>query len=182
MIAMQVPHVTFMVPMGLAQAATVRVGHAVGRRDVAGAYRAGWMAFALTVAFMSVTTAITLTLPEAIAGIFLDTAREDSAAVLALAVSFLFFAAFFQIADGLQAVASGALRGLNDTMAPMVIAALSYWGVGLAAGIGLAFGAGMGGAGMWLGFIAGLVCAAILLTRRFRRLARFSYLPTLAPA
>jgi MATE family multidrug resistance protein len=182
MIAMQVPHVTFMVPMGLAQAATVRVGHAVGRRDVAGAYRAGWMAFALTVAFMSVTTAITLTLPEAIAGIFLDTARDDSAAVLALAVSFLFFAAFFQIADGLQAVASGALRGLNDTMAPMVIAALSYWGVGLAAGIGLAFGAGMGGAGMWLGFIAGLVCAAILLTRRFRRLARFSYLPALAVA
>jgi MATE family multidrug resistance protein len=181
-IAMQLPHVTFMVPLGLAQAATVRVGQAVGRRDVAGAYRAGWVAFGLTLGFMGLMTVVALTLPETLASIFLDEARRDSAAVLAPAVSFLFFAAFFQIADGLQAVAAGALRGLNDTAVPMVIAALSYWGVGLSVGIGLAFGAGMGGAGLWLGFVAGLTCAAILLTERFRRLARFSYMPALAPA
>jgi MATE family multidrug resistance protein len=131
---------------------------------------------------MSVTTLVALSMPEAIASLFLDETRPDSAAVLPLAVSFLFLAAFFQIADGLQAVAAGALRGLNDTVVPMFIAALSYWGVGLAVGVGLAFGAGMGGAGLWLGFVAGLVCAAVLLTQRFRSLARFSYLPALAPA
>lgn len=181
MIAMQLPHITFMVPMGLAQAATVRVGHAVGRGDAEGAYRAGRMAMAVAFGFMTVMSAVVLIVPEAFAAIFVDPARPDSAAVLALAVSFLFFAAFFQVADGLQEVATGALRGLNDTVVPLAIAAFSYWGLGLAVGLGLAFGTGLRGAGLWLGFVFGLSCAAVLLIRRFRHFAGRHYLPDTAP-
>lgn len=181
MIAIQLPHVTFMVPMGLSQAATVRVGQAVGRRDVVGAYRAGWIAMGLTLAFMLVMTVVVVTIPELFASLFLDSARADSPAVLALAATYLFYGAFFQAADGLQAVAAGALRGLNDTAIPMVIAAASYWGVGFGSGLWLAFGAGMEGVGIWLGFVFGLGCAGTFLTLRFRRLSRRGYLPELAP-
>lgn len=177
MIAMQLPHISFMVPMGLAQAATVRVGHAVGRRDPEGAYRAGWTALGLTLCFMGAMTIVVLIIPELFASIFLDRTRADSEAVFSLAVSFLFYAAFFQAADGVQAVAAGALRGLNDTVIPMAIAAVSYWGVGFAVGIWLAFGAGFEGAGLWLGFIFGLSCAAILLAWRFQHFAGRRHIP-----
>ena len=179
-IAMQMPQITFMVPMGLSQAATVRVGHAVGRRNPQAAYRAGWTALIVAIGFMSIMTVVVLTIPELFASIFLDESQVGSGAVLALAVYFLFFAGLFQVADGLQVVAAGALRGLNDTLTPMIIAAFSYWGVGFCAGIGLAFGAGMQASGIWLGFIVGLACAAGLLTWRFRKFARAAYLPRLA--
>jgi MATE family multidrug resistance protein len=182
MIAMQLPHITFMVPMGMAQAATVRVGQAVGRRDPVAAYRAGWTALAVTVAFMSLMMALVLSVPEAFASMFLDPGRPDSAAVLGMAATFLFYAAFFQMADGTQAVAAGALRGLNDTAVPMVLAVVSYWAVGTSIGLSLAYGAGMGGAGLWLGFVCALVTAAALLSLRLRRLARRQYMPALAPA
>ena len=177
MIAMQLPHITFMVPMGLSQAATVRVGQAVGRRDLAGAYRAGWVAVAMTLAFMSVTTVVILSVPETFASLFLNHERADSAAVLALATSFLFYAAFFQLADGVQAAAAGALRGLNDTAMPMLLAAFSFWGVGLATGLALAFRTDLQGQGLWLGFVAGLTSAAVLLSWRFRSLMRRGYMP-----
>ena len=177
MIAIQLPHLSFMVPMGLAQAATVRVGQAAGRRDHDGAYRAGWTAMALIVVFMTVMTAVVLAVPEIFASAFLDPGRADSAAVFALAVSFLFYAAFFQAADGLQAVAAGALRGLNDTATPMVIAVVCYWGIGLAAGLWFAFEADLGPAGLWLGFIFALTTAGLMLLLRFRRLARGRFLP-----
>ncbi|MEM8878882.1 MAG: MATE family efflux transporter, partial [Pseudomonadota bacterium] len=167
MIAIQLPHLTFMVPMGLAQAATVRVGQAAGRRDVAAAYHAGWVAFVVTFVVMMATTVVILAIPDLFASLFLDHARADSADVLALAVSLLFLAAFFQLADGLQAVAAGALRGLNDTAIPMVMAGFSYWGVGAGSGLWLAFGQGMGVRGIWIGFIVGLTCAAIVLVWRF---------------
>ena len=182
MIAMQLPHITFMVPMGLAQAATVRVGQAVGRRDPVAAYRAGWTALVVTAGFMTLMMVIVLAIPEAFASLFLDPARADSAGVLALATTFLFYAAFFQLGDGIQAVAGGALRGLNDTAVPMLLAVVSYWGVGLGIGVGFAFAGGMQGAGLWLGFDCGLVCAALLLTYRLNRLARRRYIPALAPA
>jgi MATE family multidrug resistance protein len=177
MIAMQLPHITFMVPMGLSQAATVRVGQAVGRRDPAGAYRAGWTGLAVTAAFMSMMMVIVLAVPDIFASMFLDHGRADSAAVLGLATTFLFYAAFFQLADGIQAVAAGALRGLNDTAVPMLLAVVSYWGLGLGVGVAFAFLAGMGGAGLWLGFDSGLICAALLLTYRLNRLARRRYIP-----
>jgi len=181
MIAMQLPHITFMVPMGLAQAATVRVGQAVGRRDPVAAYRSAWTAIGVTVVFMTVMMAIVLSIPETFASLFLDHARPGSAGVLALATTFLFYAAFFQLADGVQAVAAGALRGLNDTAVPMMLAVVSYWGVGLTASLTFAFGAGLGGVGLWLGFDSALICAAGLLTYRLRRLADRRYMPALAP-
>lgn len=177
MIALQMPHITFMVPMGLSQAATVRVGQAVGRRDPVGAYRAGWTALAIALAFMSVMTAIILVIPETFAAIYLDGERPDSAAVLALAASYLLYAAFFQAADGIQAVAAGALRGLSDTAWPMGIAAFSYWGIGLTSGLALAFWGGFEAAGLWIGFVVGLSCAAFLLTWRFRRLEKRGFIP-----
>jgi MATE family multidrug resistance protein len=182
MIAIQMPHISYMVPMGLSQAATVRVGHAVGRRDAVGAYRAGWTAWLVTLAFMSCMTLVVLAVPEAFAAVFLDRDLPGSEAVLSLAVSFLFYAAFFQAADGMQAVAAGALRGLNDTAIPMVYAALSYWAIGLGSGYWLAFHAGFDGAGLWIGFVVGLSCAAILLTARLRRLNRRLYIPALNAA
>jgi len=182
MIAMQLPHITFMIPMGLSQAATVRVGQAVGRRDPVAAYRAGWTALAVTSGFMAVMMVIVLAIPESFAAIFVDHAHPDSAAVLTLATTFLFYAAFFQLADGIQAVAAGALRGLNDTAVPMLCAVVSYWGLGLVVGVSLAFAGGMGGAGLWLGFDSGLLCAALLLSYRLSRLARRRYIPAVAPA
>lgn len=176
-IAIQLPHVTFMVPMGLAQAATVRVGQAAGRRDVDGAYHAGRVAFVVTFGVMIFTTLVILAIPELFASLFLDRAHADSAEVLALAVSLLFLAAFFQLADGLQAVAAGALRGLNDTAIPMVIAGVSYWGFGAGSGLWLAFGQDMGAKGIWYGFIVGLSCAAVVLVWRFAYQRRRKYLP-----
>jgi MATE family multidrug resistance protein len=180
MIAMQLPHISFMVPMGLAQAATVRVGQAVGRGDAVGAYRAGWIAFGVTLAFMTLMTGVVLLIPHLFASVFMDHDRTDSAAVLALAATFLFYAAFFQMADGVQAVVAGALRGVNDTAVPMALAAVSYWVVGAGAGFGFAYGAGMEGAGLWLGFDCGLACAAVLLTWRLRRLSRLRHIPAVA--
>lgn len=177
MIAMQLPHITFMVPMGMSQAATVRVGQAVGRRDPVAAYRAGWTALAVTAGFMALMMVTVLAIPETFASMFLDHGRADSAAVMALATTFLFYAAFFQLADGIQAVAAGALRGLNDTAVPMLLAVVSYWGLGLGVGISFAFVAGMEGAGLWLGFDTGLICAAFFLTYRLNRLARRRYIP-----
>ncbi len=135
----------------------------------------------VTLGFMSCMTLVVLAAPEAFASIFLDRSREDSEAVLKLAVSFLFFAAFFQAVDGMQAVAAGALRGLSDTLWPMIYAAFSYWVVGLGAGIWLAFYRGYEGAGLWIGFVVGLGTAAIFLTSRFRRLQQAQYLPAVRP-
>ena len=95
-----------------------------------------------------------------------------------LAVSFLLFAAFFQAADGMQAVIAGALRGLNDTFRPMLIAALSYWVFGLGLGVVIAFKTGLGAIGLWIGFVAGLSAAAILLTIRFLYLQRTHHMPS----
>ncbi len=177
MVAIQAPHVTFMIPLGVGQAATVRVGHAVGRGDVAGAYRAGWTAIMIVVAFTAMTSIVLFVFPEIIAGVFLDPAKPSSAAALTLAISLMVYAALFQMADGFQATAAAALRGLNDTTVPMAVAALGYWGLGAAAALTLGFLGGMQAAGVWLGFVVGLSAVAVLLVLRFRALARRGYIP-----
>lgn len=179
MIAIQLPHISIMIPVGLSQAATVRVGHAVGRRNVEAAYRAGWTATAMTVCFMTMMSVVVMLVPEAFVKLFIDTSHPVNATVLNLAVSFLFFAVFFQVADGIQEVISGALRGLNDTVTPMFIAGISYWGVGLATGVWLAFYRDLQGAGLWLGFIFGLSSAATMLGWRFYRFFKNQYLPSI---
>jgi MATE family multidrug resistance protein len=125
-IALQIAAMSFMVPLGLAQAATVRVGLAYGAGDAAGISRAGWTAYMLGVGFMALMALVLVLFPRTLAGAFLDPTDPASARVIETAVTFLAFVALFQIADGAQAVGAGMLRGLNDTRVPMLYAAFGY--------------------------------------------------------
>ncbi|HEX8308533.1 MAG TPA: MATE family efflux transporter [Allosphingosinicella sp.] len=171
-IAIQLAALSFMVPMGLSQAATVRVGLAFGRRDREAIARAGWTAFALGTGFMSLTGLVMLAVPYALVTMFLDPALPANDRVIPLAVSFLVVAAFFQIFDGAQVVAAGMLRGLQDTKVPMVYAGLGYWAIGLATGVGLGFGLGWEGIGIWIGLAVGLAAVAVMLLVRWMRRER----------
>jgi MATE family multidrug resistance protein len=175
-VALQLAAFTFMVPLGLGQAVTVRVGLAYGRRDRHGIARAGWTAFALGVSFMTLMAIVMLSFPHALVAIFLDPADPANAPVAALAVSYLFIAALFQIFDGAQAVGAGMLRGLHDTRVPMVYAGFGYWVVGLLTAIGLAFGLGWKGVGIWIGLAAGLAVVAVLMLGRWIRRERLGLL------
>jgi MATE family multidrug resistance protein len=169
-IALQIASVTFMVPLGLGQAATVRVGLAAGAGDAEGARRAGWTALALGIGFMAVMAVVLIGLPLPIVTLFLDLARADAAPVAELAVGFLAVAGLFQVADGAQVVGAGALRGLKDTTMPMVFAGLGYWGIAIPLGAVLGHRAGLGGIGIWIGLATGLgVVAALMVTRWLRR-------------
>jgi len=166
-IAIQVASFTFMVPLGLSQAATVRVGLALGRRDAAGITRAGWTAWVMGVGFMTCTAIVMWTIPRPIIGLFLDTHSAADAEVVGLAISFLAIAAVFQIVDGAQAVGSGMLRGLHDTKIPMLFAAFGYWVVGLAVALWLGFHRHKGGVGIWIGLASGLAVVAVLMLARW---------------
>jgi multidrug resistance protein, MATE family len=169
-IALQIAAMTFMVPLGLSQAVTVRVGLAFGARDDDGVGRAGWTAYGLGVGFMALMALAMVTFPHALVGVFLDRADPANAPVIELAVTFLAFAALFQVVDGAQAVGAGMLRGLNDTRIPMLYAAFGYWAVGGALGVVLAFGTSLAGKGIWIGLATGLaVVAALMLARWLRR-------------
>ena len=179
-IAIQIASISFMVPMGVAQACTVRVGRAFGARDPAGVTRAGWAAYGLGVSFMAMMALVMVLWPRPLISGFIDIADPDNAVVVGLAVTFLAFAGLFQIVDGAQAVASGMLRGLHDTKLPMVYAAIGYWGVGLPLGVVLAFKFGFNGAGIWIGLSSGLAVVAVLLLVRWLRRERHGLVP--APA
>lgn len=150
--------VTFMVPLGISSAGSVRVGQALGREDRPGASRAGWAALGLGAGFMTAAGLAFLLLPRPILGVF--TADED---VIALALPLLAAAAVFQLFDGLQIVASGALRGAGDTRTPMYATLASYWVVGLPIGYALGFGRRWGVFGIWVGLSIGLICAGLIL-------------------
>jgi multidrug resistance protein, MATE family len=165
-IAIQVASVTFMVPLGLSQAATVRVGLAVGQGDLAAAGRAGWTSLAVGFLFMCAMAVILWLAPEAIVILFL----EDTVAnrpVIDLAISFLLVAAAFQIFDGAQVIAIGVLRGYKDTRMPMLIAAFGYWGVGCPGAAAFSLAAGLQGVGVWIGLAMGLAAVALMLLARF---------------
>ncbi|MCJ2022032.1 MATE family efflux transporter [Methylobacterium sp. E-065] len=169
-VAIQIAAVCFMVPNGVAQAATVRVGLAFGRRDGSGVRRSGAVALGLAFAFMALCALTQLAAPDRLTGLFLDLADPANAGVLPIAVAFIGFAALFAVADGIQSVALGMLRGLQDATVPMWIAIGGYWGLGVPLGAALAWGAGLQGYGIWLGFCAGLFAVASLLVLRWRRL------------
>ena len=171
-IALQWAAITFMVPLGLGQAATVRVGHAVGRQDPVGARRAGWAAIALAVCFMSGSAITFWTIPEWLAGAFLDAGNPNNAGALTQAVAFLGVAAIFQLFDGMQVSGAAALRGLSDTTWPMIFAIIGYWGIGLSVMMTFAFVLDWGGVGLWSGLAAGLAVAAFLMLRRFHYLTQ----------
>ncbi|QPC86311.1 MATE family efflux transporter [Mesorhizobium sp. NBSH29] len=168
-IAIQIASVTFMVPMGVAQAVTVRVGLAYGAKNPDGISRAGWTGYAISVGFMTVMALVMVLFPHALIGAFIDLNNPVNTAVIGLAATFLFYAALFQIVDGMQAVASGMLRGLHDTKMPMVLAAIGYWGVGLPLGVVLAFHFDLKGSGIWIGLSVGLAVVAVLLQYRWLR-------------
>ncbi|MYZ47981.1 MATE family efflux transporter [Propylenella binzhouense] len=176
-IAIQLASLAFMVPMGFGQAATVRVGRAFGAGDVEAIGRAGWTAYVLGVGFMALTALAMVTIPRLLVGVFLDVRDPENAEVVALAVTFLGFAALFQIFDGAQAVGSGMLRGLHDTRVPMFIALFGYWGVGLPLGALLAFRFGLAGSGIWIGLASGLAVVALLMTARWVRRKRLGLTP-----
>lgn len=166
-IAIQIAAFAFMVPMGVGQAATVRVGLGVGADDRDLITRAGWLAFIIGVGCMCATAVTLLVFPQQLVGIFLDLADPANAAIVATAVSFLAVAALFQIVDGAQVVGAGVLRGLHDTRWPMIYAAFGYWIVGIGVGVTLAFPFGMRGVGIWLGLASGLAVVAVLVLWRW---------------
>lgn len=167
-IALLAASTTFMVPLGVSSAAAVRVGQAMGRNDDAGAARAGWSALLVGASFMALSAAVFVTAGRHIAAAF----TTDSA-VIALATTLLVAAGVFQIADGIQIVASGALRGAGETRLPMIASTVGYWAAGLPLGYILAFRAGMGALGIWIGFVLALMTVAgILLFVWQKRTAR----------
>jgi MATE family multidrug resistance protein len=163
--------VTFMVPLGLGQAATVRVAHELGAGRPEAARRAGFVALALGIAFMSMTAVLLWTFPRAIIAVYVDIADPANRGVVETARRLLAIAALFQVFDGTQTIAAGALRGYKDTMIPMILAAFGYWGAGFAGGWLLAFPLGYGAVGLWWGLALGLAVVAVLLTLRLYRLA-----------
>ncbi len=175
-IAIQIASVSFMVPLGLGQTATVRVSLARGAGDNVGMVRAGWSAFVLAVAFMAMMSVLLLTAPRFLIAGFIDAHDPANAQVITTAVSFLAWAAVFQIADGAQVVGAGMLRGLEDTRMPMLFAGVGYWGIGMSLSLALAFVARFGGVGIWMGLAAGLVVVACAMIGRWvghtRRLLR----------
>ena len=177
-VAIQIASLTFMVPMGLGQAATVRVGLAFGRNDADGITKAGWTAFVLGTGFMAAMALGIYSFSEALIGIFVTPVDAETTQVFNLAVSFLMVAAIFQIVDGAQVVGAGMLRGLHDTKVPMYFAAFGYWVVGIGVGGWLAFRGGWDGVGVWTGLATGLAVVSVLMLVRWSMRARLGLLPS----
>jgi MATE family multidrug resistance protein len=163
-VALNFAAVAFMVPLGVSMAISVRVGHAVGRRDARAVRFSAAVGTGLAMASQVVAASLMLLFPRWIAALYTDNPR-----VIEAAAGLLFFGAIFQLSDGLQASAAGALRGLRDTRVPMLVTLFAYWLVGLPLGWVLAFRAGLGARGMWIGMIGGLTVAGALLAARFVR-------------
>lgn len=164
LIAINFSALVFMIPIGLASAISIRVGNAIGRGEPDAARYAGIIGIVIVLGFQTVSALLMLLFPEVIVSIY-----TDDVVVAPLAVSLLFYAAIFQYSDGIQICAAGALRGYKDTRAPMVYTIISFWIIGMTLGYYLTFNAGLGPAGMWIGMIAGLSVAAVLMLARFNR-------------
>jgi MATE family multidrug resistance protein len=166
-IALNTASFTYMVPLGIGSAAAVRVGQALGRGDFLAANRAGWTALSLGASFMLCMAVAFWTIPQSIARIF----TPDPLVIHATA-RLLFVAAFFQLFDGLQAVATGALRGSGDTRTPMLCHLIGYWVIGLPLGYILCFHFGWGAPGMWSGLCVALILIGVALLLAWRRVAQ----------
>jgi multidrug resistance protein, MATE family len=176
-VAIQIASLTFMVPLGIGQAATVRVGIGYGQGDRAAIRRSGWTAYVLGVGFMTAMAAIIWIMPRTLAEVFLDPQLAGNTEVLNLTVAFLGVAAVFQIVDGAQVVGAGMLRGLHDTTWPMIFAAFGYWAVGIGVGALLAFSFGWDGVGIWVGLAVGLAIVAALILWRWIARERLGLVP-----
>jgi MATE family multidrug resistance protein len=163
-VALSAASFTFMVPLGISSAAAVRVGQATGRIDPSGAARAGWTALLLAAGFMCGSALLFLAAPRPILRVF-----TDAASVVATGVVLLRVAAVFQLFDGVQVVATGALRGLGDTRTAMLANLVGHWLLGLPIGAALCFALGWGVVGLWIGLCMGLVSVAVVLIFVWRR-------------
>lgn len=181
-IALTLASLTFKVPLGIAQAATVRVGRAAGRRDADGVGRAGWTALAMGVAFMTLASLVMWTWPEAMAAVFLDLSLPGNDEVARLAALLVLVAAVFQVADGAQTIGAGVLRGLNDTAVPLVFGVVGYVAIGIPAAWLLGFPGGLGAVGVWMGMAIGLIAVAFCHVIRFAFLVRRRHLPRVMSA
>lgn len=166
-IALNIASVAFMVPLGLSMAITARVGYYAGLGSAPALRRAGFIGIAMAGTFMLLTIAVLLTVPERIIGLY-----TDDAAVQRIAVQLLFFAAVFQLSDGLQVSGQAALRGLKDTHVPMLSNAIAYWAIGFPISYWLGSVEALGAPGYWIGLVVGLSVAAVLHNVRFWRLSR----------
>lgn len=166
-IALQLASLAFMIHLGLSNAATVRAGNAMGRKDADHMARGAWVAILASLLTAFIAVAIFLIFPEQLLGFFIDPEEVQREAIIATGVTLLYVAALFQVMDGAQVMALGLLRGVQDTRGPMVIAAISYWGIGVPSAYVLGFTFDLGGEGIWLGLVCGLTAAGILLMYRF---------------
>ena len=168
-IALQIASITFMVHLGLSGATTVRVGRFYGQKNGAALRDVALVGLGLSLLMSCLTMIAFLTVPEPLIGVFIDPDEPLRAEILAVGVGLLAMAALFQLADGAQVMALGALRGVQDTKVPMIMAAFSYWLIGLPASYVLGIVLGFGAVGVWVGLVLGLLAAGILLSIRFWR-------------
>ncbi|MEZ5681344.1 MAG: MATE family efflux transporter [Erythrobacter sp.] len=171
-VALQVAALAFQIPFGVGQAATIRVGYHFGAGNRAAMGRAGWAGIAMGGSFMCLTAALMIFAPMLLLRIYVDPLAPENAAMVGFAVQYMIVAAAFQLFDGVQAVAAGSLRGLQDTRVPMLIAVFSYWVPGLGTSLWLGFRTPLEGTGVWIGLATGLVFSATLLTWRWARRER----------
>ena len=164
--------IPFVISLGISEAAMVRVAYFVGARDAAAARQAGNLGMVVGVAVPLLLVLVPVFEPDLVSRIFLDPADPNYAEVAALVATLLIIAAVFQVFDGLQAIASHALRGLKDAVVPLVIAGIGYWVIGLGCGYWFGFGLGWGAPGLWGGVALGLAFTATLLAWRFELLAK----------
>jgi multidrug resistance protein, MATE family len=163
--------ITFMVPLGISQAVTVRVAYELGSGRPLAARLAGFIALALGVGFMGAAALVLWAAPDAIIAAYVDIADPANRDLVDIARRLIEIAAIFQVFDGMQVIAAGLLRGYRDTMVPMLLATFGYWGVGFGGAWLLAFPAGYGAVGLWWGLALGLAVVATLLTLRFHLIA-----------
>ncbi|TMV82535.1 MATE family efflux transporter, partial [Thioclava sp. BHET1] len=162
-IALELASITFMVHLGLSQAATVRAGRAHGRGDGAALRMGALAAICLSMVFALVTVSLFLGIPHQLIGLYIRPGDPLTGQILAFGTRLLAVAALFQFADATQVMALGLLRGVQDTRVPMIMAAISYWIIGIPTSYLLAFPLGFGGVGLWLGLVVGLVAAAAMM-------------------
>ena len=168
-VALQIAALAFQVPFGVGQAATIRVGYFYGARDEGGIRRAGWTAIVVGTGFMVLTALAMVVIPKPLIAIYVDPWDPKNAVLVGFALQYIVIAAAFQLFDGMQAVAAGALRGLQDTRIPMWIAAFAYWVPGIGTALVLGFATPLEGTGVWIGLATGLTFAAALLGWRWHR-------------
>ena len=171
-IALEVAALTFMMHVGISSAATIRIARFDGQGNRVALRQAAKVAVVISLGIAVASVILFLTMAKPIVALFLDLQKPQSADILAYGVVLLAVAAIFQLADGIQVMALGLLRGVQDTRVPMWLAAVSYWLIGIPCSYVLAFPMGYGGVGLWLGLVIGLFCAAASLMWRFWRLVR----------